>query len=436
MHSVNPCITLIRSFFSEPSHAVVSLNRSGLRHHADRNYLQEDEVFLPPPSHDARNKLLLKRNRNELQYDRLQHHYHPEDYLVFPGEARPLGDFGTGKVPQRDHFGQIIKSEHQTPRMGIKNITQKPMNAENIREILAGDSVSSRIRNSRTIVQNHAHPFRRSLDENFNGKRDSGIVLQRHPSLSGMLSHHKAYQRSLDNVLGDLHLHTHETELGIKSDSATSTRLHRLSLDNIQRSNYISSNYRISPPKTCELSPKRVPRHPRTIAPSSNNRRKSLSSDSDDPIVTDCSVSSACSSNGNQMPRSTHSNANSSKYEEPICCNSHRNDMLGKHCNDMLGKHCKNIQRCQHSDLTDENDLEVELLTHSDAGVDPRRDTLGHPPYRPPTPPSSNNPPVATPRTRLNQRSDFYQTHEFHARPQRFGILQSHNPHSRTITGL
>lgn len=401
------------------------MNRNGLRHPADRNYLHEDEVFLPPPSYDARNKLLLNRNRDNVQYDRLQHYYHPDDYLIFPGEARPLGDFGTGKVPQRDHIGQIIESEHPTPRMGIKNLTKSPINVANIREIIAGDGVNSRIQNSRTIVKNHAHPFRRSLDENFNGKRDSGIVLQRHPSLSGMPSHHKAYQRSLDNVLTDFH--TNEGDLGISSDPTTKTHLHRLSLDNIQRSNYSVTNYRMSPPKSCAQSPKRTACQPRTIAPLGKCRRKSLSSDSDDPIVTDCSVSSACSSSGNQMPLLTHTKA-SSKYEEPICCQSHRHGMLGKRNQD--------FQRCHYTEQTDENDLEVELITNSDAGVDLRRDTLGHPPYRPPTPPSSDNPPIATPRTRLNQRSDLYQPHEFHPRPHRFAGLHSHNSNSRTITGL
>lgn len=376
----------------------MSLNRNP--YPADRNYLHEDEVFLPPPNHNSRTNVIISRTRQAEKYDHLQHHYHPDDYLIFPGEARPLGDFGTGKAPQRDHFGRVIQGEHATPKTATRNFTR---NQDDVINNNPARASWGRGQNSRN--------FRRSLDENFNTKRDSGIGLQRHPSLS---------RRSMDNVLD---CHITGTGLLPRPGTIRSDHPHRLSLDSAQKQRLSSSaSYRMSPPKRTPQTPNRPRFQPKpAFAPGRGNaKRKSLSSDSDDPIVTDCSVSSGCSSGSKPL-----SAANNSHYEEPICRKPRHNDVIKR---PLRGHNCN----------PDENDLEVQMITKSDGCAKSRHDTLGHPPYRPPTPPGLTNAPVAHPRSRNVRRSnsyDFYTPHEFPTRPQNLGPPRSQNM-PRSVTGL
>lgn len=237
-----------------------------------------------------------------------------------------------------------------------------------------------------------------------NAKRDSGISMQ-HPPSNSMVHqltndmHRNKVRRSQENIAEGMQTEGGFTpsrrysqskrtqDEGLQSNYTQHMRNQRhgnqSSFDDQDKEAPIGQAHTMAPRMSHEprctvhnsliMGPNERPGKAVTLA-GGNRRRKSLSSDSDDPIVTDCSVSSTGSSYGNplaSLSRVRQDNINEEPYFEEKsvyhkrrlpdpaqCVESHREQWCPKKRDGKDGE--------SHDPNEDENDREVEMITAPD----------------------------------------------------------------------
>ncbi|XP_039268924.2 adhesion G protein-coupled receptor L3-like isoform X1 [Styela clava] len=378
---------------------------------------QEDEVFLPSqpefeshPHHQ--NETMLQNSTNEVSYDRLQHHRHQEAPF-YSHPHPPPGRFHTGIPPSFRHYNgdnrtsTVAQHDCRTHHHAMAN-TQSHVNNFTVH--------SSTPRLAEAIHQcGNEHHLKRyperqsSYDDNIvNRKRDSGISINNLPQNSILPNMEHDAKRSHDNLIyhangpnipiiqrqsQPIRLENSQRDIYSPSDSAARRlsqpiRIENEILSSNQNCPLVSSDderhnelqYSSSNTQRSELAQNCAARNnvagnrtnPTSRLQNVRRCRKSLSSESDDPIVTDCSITSSAGSSLENASPSIHTCQSIHEtlpkepyYEEPICVHKRRlpNPPISVR-NHKEHWHPTASIISDHS--RDETDFEVERLT-SDA---------------------------------------------------------------------
>nr|XP_039261369.1 adhesion G protein-coupled receptor L2-like isoform X1 [Styela clava] len=310
----------------------------------------EHEFETRSPQMNSENVGLLQNEQDEIQYDRLHHHRHGDGNFHHDGAPfhsqhyPPPGHFHTGLPPAPRHHTHTSTGVHNHPRFGPTSHSQS-----RIRDMGDDAILDPNVRYPQSRHREPAHPYywdldaplahhhahQSSLDDSLgNTKRDSGISMQHLPPNSMMHNlanemHRNKVRSSHDNltsgVQSDIDVQNHgmprkvpypirgqngmeagQIEPGHQRFSPNHRRGGGFSDDEGQPSSYEDrenpQKYQTSsmdtqmPPHCAIHNPAVIPLSGRQDVPKSHQgghrRRKSLSTDSDDPITSDCSPSS------------------------------------------------------------------------------------------------------------------------------------------------
>lgn len=317
-------------------------------HHVNHNSTetrqrQEDDVFLPPEiekDNRSENIRLLQKPQGEIEYDRLQYYRCPEHYNSAAQRSySPQGHYLPSiPLPRRPPTAINPESQNSINQPNIPyhprspDMEMEPIHPQSNRQDPAHPYYWEL---DPPLAQQHHHGHQSSIEENVSsGKRDSGIGMQ-HLSPNSMMHRltndvqRRDMQRSRDSPISPTESQAssrHTPPVRIQEEALHHSQLHHhhprypqnqirnaFSDDEGQGSSFEDQdNYskNLSHSKTETISSRGTTQTSRGISPPTklekptplmpNQRRVggSLPSDSDDPIVTDCSGSSAASSFG------------------------------------------------------------------------------------------------------------------------------------------